>query len=62
MFYAVLDREYEKQETDDQTVKKFKGGPKPKYFMSNPELYKIGLNKECLSYPIFAYWVAYGMA
>jgi magnesium-transporting ATPase (P-type) len=29
--------------------------------MKNPELYKIGPNQECISYPIFIYWIVYGM-
>ena len=32
-----------------------------KYLMKDPALYKIGLNKECVSNKLFGMWVVYGL-
>ena len=60
MIYAVFDFEYYKnREAELQQSGKVAGNSK--YLMATPSLYKIGLNRECVSRNLFLLWVFYGL-
>lgn len=75
IWYATCDYEYEKDEDtfmeknrkDDMKAKnktKFdqdEEGKDMKFFLKNPELYKIGINKECFSYLLLGKNILYAL-
>jgi magnesium-transporting ATPase (P-type) len=59
MMYAIFDFEYYKDEEAEKKQSGVKTGDH--YLLTNPSLYKIGLNKECLNNKLFAQWIIYGL-
>jgi len=57
MFYALFDFEYEK----DFDPKRSKRSPGQKYFMRDPELYRIGIECKCFGMAKFLLWDFYGL-
>jgi len=57
MFYALFDFEYEK----DFDPKRSKRSPGQKYFMRDPELYRIGIECKCFGMGKFLLWDFYGL-
>jgi len=60
MFYALFDFEYEKN-CAYMTPAMFAKGEWKRYFMTNPFLYKVGLQGECFSSFIFVKWLLYAL-
>lgn len=77
MWFATCDYEYEKDEATYRKKKEAREGTisannqtnynqdemsrENKYFLKNPELYEIGINKECFSYWLLAKNIVYAL-
>lgn len=59
MWFATFDFEYERQPIQEEEVDVKEEGVK--YFMRNPELFSIGLNRECFSMTIFFKYILYAL-
>lgn len=57
MYFALFDFEYEKFSWRD-----FKSKASQKFFMSDPELYQIGLDYSCYSLKLLSSYILYGLA
>lgn len=57
MYFALFDFEYDKF-----TWKDAKASFGEKFFMSNPELYKIGIDYSCYGLGLFTKYLLYGIA
>jgi len=56
MWYCMADFEYQKDKPEDG-----KANSDSFYFMRNPYLYKIGINKECFSLQLMLRWIIYAL-
>lgn len=60
MYYALFDFEHDKDIDPYEEMRKY-STTKKKYFMRNPELYRLGMDSTMFSLTIFCKWFAYGL-
>jgi len=56
MYYCLFDFEYDKF----ASIQSLAANTRKKFFMSNPELYKIGIDYSCFSFSLFTIYLIYG--